>query len=117
MDDQHDDCRPSTVSVAGDGARSGAHSPLPATGPPPTDLPATDLPATDLPATDLPASLGERMELRIRVAELTAVIDTIETTLRDARGAGLKVTQRHERLSASANAAAGLLRAIARRLA
>jgi hypothetical protein len=107
MDDQHDDCRPSTVSVAGDGARSGAHSPLPATGPPPTDL----------PATDLPASLGERMELRIRVAELTAVIDTIETTLRDARGAGLKVTQRHERLSASANAAAGLLRAIARRLA
>ncbi|WP_439580312.1 hypothetical protein [Elioraea sp.] len=112
MDDQHDDCRPSTVSVAGDGARSGAHSPPPATGPPPTDLPATDL-----PATDLPASLGERMELRIRVAELTAVIDTIETTLRDARGAGLKVTQRHERLSASANAAAGLLRAIARRLA
>lgn len=102
MDDQRDDCRPSAVSGAADCARGDAQRGVPATGPP--------------PSSDLPASPGERMELRIRVAELTAVIDTIESTLRDARGAGLKITDRHERLSASATAAAGLLRAIARRL-
>lgn len=102
MDDQHDDCRPSAVSGAADWARSDIQPGRPATGPP--------------PSCDLPASPRERVELRIRIAELTAVIDTIATTLRDARGAGLKVTERHERLSASANAAAGLLRAISRRL-
>jgi CRP-like cAMP-binding protein len=56
------------------------------------------------------------LELRIRIAELTAVIDVIATALRDARAAGLKVTERHERLVADGKAAAGLLRTIARRL-
>lgn len=102
MDDQRDDCRPSAAGGAADCARGDAQRSVPATGPP--------------PSTDLPAGLRERMELRIRVAELTAVIDTIESTLRDARGAGLKVSARHERLAASATAAAALLRAIAARL-
>jgi hypothetical protein len=101
MDDQREDCRPSAVSGAADAAHSNGERGTPATGP---------------PSADLPASLGERMELRIRIAELTAVIDTIVTALRDARAAGLKVTERHERLVAGAKAAAGLLRMIARRL-
>lgn len=52
----------------------------------------------------------------MRVAELTTVIDTIDTVLRDARAAGLRVSDRHERLAASAAAAGRLLRAIAARL-
>lgn len=102
MDDQRDDCRPSAVRDASDCACGDAQRGVPATGPP--------------PSSDLPASLRERMELRIRVAELTAVIDMIESTLRTARGAGLKVSERHERLAAAATAAAALLRRIAARL-
>lgn len=100
MDDQQDGCGPSAREGAPDGARGAAHRSTPATGPPP----------------DAPAASIERLELRMRVAELTTVIDTIDTALRDARAAGLKVSERHERLAASAAAASRLLRAIAARL-
>jgi hypothetical protein len=54
--------------------------------------------------------------LRIRLAELGAVIDTIETALQHARHAGLQPTSRHRRVAAQAAAAAHVLHAIAARL-
>jgi hypothetical protein len=100
MDDQQDGCGPSAREIAPDCERSAPHRSAPATGPPP----------------DVPAALLERLELRMRVAELTTVTDTIAAALRDARAAGLRVGERHERLAASAAAAGRLLRAIAARL-
>lgn len=100
MDDQQDGCGPSARDDAPDRERGAAHRSRPATGPPP----------------DPPEAGLERLELRMRVAELTTVIDTIDTALRDARAAGLRVSERHERLAASAAAAGQLLRAIAARL-
>jgi hypothetical protein len=100
MDDQQDGCGPSARGGVPECDGGAARRSAPATGPPP----------------DPPLSTLERMELRMRVAELTAVIGTIETALSDARAAGLRVTERHERLAASSAAAATLLRAIAARL-
>jgi hypothetical protein len=100
MDDQQDGCGPSAREGAPDCERGAPHRSIPATGPPP----------------DVPEAALERLELRMRLAELTTVIDTIETALRDARAAGLRVSERHERLAASTAAASRLLRAIAARL-
>lgn len=100
MDDQQDGCGPSARHGVADGDRGTAARPALATGPPP----------------DVPPTMIERLELCMRVAELTAALDTIDTTLRDARAAGIRISERHERIAAGAAAASALLRAIADRL-
>lgn len=100
MDDQHDGWGPSARDVATDGEAMLPAPPAQATGPP----------------ADRPASELERWELRLRVAELAAAIDTIAAALRDAHAAGLRVTPRQARLLHSAAAADRLLRILARRL-
>lgn len=104
-DNQHDGVKPSAGRDAADLDR-GATERGPTERGPPTTGPPRDLPEAPL----------DRLELRMRVAELTTVIDTVETALRDARAAGLRVSERHEQLAASTAAARRLLRAIAARL-
>ena len=101
MDDQRDDCGPSAWCVGVRGSNGADHTPRQASG---------------SPGQAEPIPLGERAELRMRLAELSAVVDTIGSALRDARSAGLKVSPRHERVAAMAAAAADLLRALNRKL-
>lgn len=97
MDDQREDCGPSTGCIGGRGPDDTADTPRRVTRP---------------PAVEPHLSIGERAELRVRLAELSAVVDTVESALRDARDAGLKVTPRHKRVAAMTAAAASLLRAL-----
>lgn len=96
MDDPGDGPAPSALEVSADGEAAGAS------------------PAG--PAADAPQGALERYALRIRLAELAAVVDTIAAALGDARRAGCAVTPRHARLAAEAEAAARLLGRVSRRL-
>lgn len=100
MDDQRDNCGLSACNAA-------------ARGRDPEDRAAVGAPGRP---HETPLSLCERAELRIRLAELCTVVDTIETALQHTRHAGVQPASRHQRVAAQAAAEAHVLHAIAARL-